>query len=56
LRWKPLKHRFITVYSTESLESPFTEIADGIRSEQGFYNVTAKPSGGRVFYRIGITD
>ncbi len=56
LRWKPINHRFITVYSTESLESPFTEIANEIRSEQGFHHVPAMPPGGRIFYRIGITD
>lgn len=56
LTWNPLSHRFVTVYSTETLGSPFTKIADGIPSEQGYYNVPAMPAGGRIFYRIGITD
>lgn len=56
VRWTPISNRFITLYATESLASPFTAIARDIPGEQGYHDVPALPPGGRIFYRIGVTD
>lgn len=56
LRWMPMSNRFITIYSTESLGSPFTILAENIPAELGAYGVPPVPVGGSVFYKLGITD
>lgn len=56
IRWTPRTNRFITIHTTDSLNNPFSILAEDIPAETGIYQLPPLNDASSLFYRIKITD